>query len=46
LVLAALAEKQWRPNSWDFKTAFLQGSPLAREIWIVPPDEFVESGVV
>jgi hypothetical protein len=46
LVLAALAEKQWRPTSWDFKTAFLQGNPLARGIWIVPPDEFVESGVV
>jgi Reverse transcriptase (RNA-dependent DNA polymerase) len=27
LVLALLAEKQWIPNSWDFTTAFLQGSP-------------------
>ena len=26
LVLAALAEKQWIPETWDFKTAFLQGN--------------------
>jgi Reverse transcriptase (RNA-dependent DNA polymerase) len=30
LVLALLAEKQWIPNSWDFKTAVLQGKSLTR----------------
>lgn len=46
LVLAALAEKQWEPETWDFKTAFLQGKDLKRDVWIVPPAEFVGKGVV
>lgn len=36
LVLAALVEKQWIPQTWDFKTAFPQGNELKRDVWIVP----------
>lgn len=37
LVLAVLAEKQWEPHSWDFKTAFLQGNCFTREVswWLL-----------
>jgi Reverse transcriptase (RNA-dependent DNA polymerase) len=46
LVLALLAEKQWIPNSWDFITAFLQGKFLTRDVYFVPPIDFVGSHVV
>jgi Reverse transcriptase (RNA-dependent DNA polymerase) len=46
LVLALLAEKQWIPNSWDFTTAFLQGKSLTRDVFVVPPIDFVGSHVV
>jgi Reverse transcriptase (RNA-dependent DNA polymerase) len=46
LVLALLAEKQWILNSWDFTTAFLQGKSLTRDVFVVPPTDFVGSPVV
>jgi Reverse transcriptase (RNA-dependent DNA polymerase) len=46
LFLALLAEKQWIPNSWDFTTAFLQGKSLTRDVFVVPPIDFVGSHVV
>jgi Reverse transcriptase (RNA-dependent DNA polymerase) len=46
LVLAFLAEKQWIPNYWDFTTAFLQGKSLTRDVFVVPPIDFVGSHVV
>jgi Reverse transcriptase (RNA-dependent DNA polymerase) len=46
LFLALLAEKQWIPNSWDFSTAFLQGKSLTRDVFVVPPIDFVGSHVV
>jgi Reverse transcriptase (RNA-dependent DNA polymerase) len=46
LVLALLAEKQWIPNSWDYTTAFLQGKSLTRDVFVVPPIDFVGSHVV
>jgi Reverse transcriptase (RNA-dependent DNA polymerase) len=46
LVLALLAEKQWILNSWDFTTAFLQGKSLTRDVFDVPPIDFVGSYVV
>jgi Reverse transcriptase (RNA-dependent DNA polymerase) len=46
LVLALLAEKQWIPNSWDFTTAFLKGKSLTRDVFVVPPIDFVSSHVV
>jgi Reverse transcriptase (RNA-dependent DNA polymerase) len=46
IVLALLAEKQWIPNCWDFTTAFLQGKSLTRNVFVVPPIDFVGSHVV
>ena len=39
LALALFPTKQWRINSIDFKTAFLQGKPIDREIYVKPPRE-------
>jgi Reverse transcriptase (RNA-dependent DNA polymerase) len=46
LVLALLAEKQWIPNSWDFTTAFLKGKSLTRDVFVLPPIDFVGSHMV
>jgi Reverse transcriptase (RNA-dependent DNA polymerase) len=46
LVMALRAEKQWIPNSWDFTTAFLQGKSLTRDVFVVPPIDFVGSHLV
>jgi Reverse transcriptase (RNA-dependent DNA polymerase) len=46
LVLVLLAEKQWIPNYWDFTTADLQGKSLTRDVFVVPPIDFVGSHVV
>jgi Reverse transcriptase (RNA-dependent DNA polymerase) len=46
LVQALLAEKQCIPNSWDFTTAFLQGKSLNRDVFVVPPIDFVGRHVV
>jgi Reverse transcriptase (RNA-dependent DNA polymerase) len=47
LVLAACAECQWIPHSWDFSTAFLQGKYIdrKRDIAIAPPDGYVAAGI-
>jgi hypothetical protein len=41
-----LTEKQWITNSWDFTTAFFQGKTLTRDIFVVPPIDFVGSHVI
>jgi Reverse transcriptase (RNA-dependent DNA polymerase) len=46
LALALLAEIQWISNSWDFTTAVLQGNSLTRDVFVVPPIDFVGSHVV
>jgi Reverse transcriptase (RNA-dependent DNA polymerase) len=46
LILALLAEKQRIPIPWDFTTAFLQGKSLTRDVFVVPPIDFVGSHVV
>jgi Reverse transcriptase (RNA-dependent DNA polymerase) len=46
LVLALLDEKKWISNSWDFTIAFVQGKSLTRDIFVVPPIDFVGSHVV
>jgi hypothetical protein len=40
LVLQVLVEKQWTPTSWDFETAFLQGKPIARDVYISAPEGY------
>ena len=39
LAFCAIASKKWSIHSIDVKTAFLQGSPIDREIYIRPPPE-------
>jgi Reverse transcriptase (RNA-dependent DNA polymerase) len=46
LVLLLLAEKQWISNSWDFTTAILRGKSLTRDVFVVPPIDFVGSHMV
>jgi Reverse transcriptase (RNA-dependent DNA polymerase) len=46
LVLALLAEKQCISNSWNFTTDFLQGKSFTRDVFVVPPIDFVGSHVV
>ena len=37
--LAIIASKSWTLKSLDISTAFLQGGPIDREIYVVPPRE-------
>jgi hypothetical protein len=39
IALSIISSKQWRVNTIDIKSAFLQGNVLEREIYIVPPKE-------
>ena len=39
LTLVLMAFFKWKPNSIDVKTAFLQGKPLDRPVYVVPPKE-------
>ena len=34
-----MAQNDWKPQTIDIKTAFLQGNSLEREIFIKPPHE-------
>jgi Reverse transcriptase (RNA-dependent DNA polymerase) len=40
LVLQLLVEKQWNVTSWDFETAFLQGNPITRDVFISAPSGY------
>ena len=40
IALACIASKQWQLHSLDVKAAFLQGNPIDRELYVVPPKEF------
>lgn len=46
LVLAIIAQYNWKPKSMDIKTAFLQGQELSRDIYLKPPKEANVVGVV
>ena len=39
MILTVMAQMEWKPQTIDIKTAFLQGSSLEREIFIKPPRE-------
>ena len=39
IVLSTIVSHSWRLSSLDVKTAFLQGRPIDREIFIKPPVE-------
>lgn len=46
LVLAVVAQNDWEVNSMDIKTAFLQGEPIDRDVFIRPPKEASCNGTV
>ena len=39
LMLSVTMSKGWRLNSLDFKSAFLQGDEIKREVYLKPPRE-------
>ena len=39
LILSVIAQKKWKINSVDIKTAFLQGEKIQREVFLRPPKE-------
>lgn len=39
VTLSIMAMKEWKCNALDVKTAFLQGNPLQRDIFLKPPKE-------
>ena len=39
MILAIIAANCWELNSLDVKTAFLQGKPIERDVYIIPPKE-------
>ena len=40
LLLSTCASKGWKCKSIDFKNAFLQGMPLDREVFMLPPKDY------
>ena len=40
LVLGFASSKQWKPNTIDVKSAYLQGNEISREVYLKPPPEF------
>ena len=44
VVVAIIASKEWAINSLDVKAAFLQGKPLDREVYLIPPKEANATG--
>ena len=46
IMLSTVASKQWIINSIDIRSAFLQGKPIERDVFIVPPDTANTSNVL
>ena len=46
LLLAVICQNQWNVHSMDIKSAFLQGMPLSRDIYVRPPPEVDSKGVL
>jgi len=40
ILLAILASNHWKLNAMDIKSAFLQGFPVSRDLYLQPPKEF------
>ena len=43
LLLSLCAVKAWVPNVIDVTTAFLQGHPIEREVYLKPPKAAIEN---
>ena len=46
LVFAAAATQHWSVQSLDISSAFLQGNPIQRDVYIMPPEEVRTEGVL
>ena len=46
LVIALAANEEWDLETIDIKAAFLQGKGVDRDIYVVPPKEIKEEGVI
>ena len=44
VILAVIAQHEWEPKSMDVKTAFLQGHPLERKVYLKPPKDAKVNG--
>ena len=45
LVFAVASTKIWAIESIDISSAFLQGDPLQRDVYIIPPSDICTEGV-
>ena len=46
LSLAIAANERWKAEAIDGKAAFLQGTPLEREVYVEPPPEMKVEGEI
>ena len=46
LVLAIAASEQWKCESIHIKAAFLQGRKIDREVYLIPPQEIRQDGIL
>ena len=46
LVMALAANEQWKLETIDIKAAFLQGKELDRDIFVTPPKDIREEGII
>ena len=46
LAMAIAASKGWSSETIDIKAAFLQGKQIEREIFVMPPKEIKEDGII
>src|SRR6201990_1506556 len=45
MCLTIMKMKEWKCNSIDIKTAYLQGDRIKRKVWVIPPKEAKEKGL-
>ena len=46
LVTALASNEKWKLETIDIKAAFLQGKDVERDIYVIPPKDFKEEGVI
>ena len=46
LMLVIISSNNWICHSIDVKTAFLQGKPINRDVYLMPPKEFKREGFI
>ena len=46
MVMAVIASEKWKCESIDIKAAFLQGKKIEREVYLHPPAEVKEDGII